>query len=382
MQQRLHLLIVNPGEETVLAGQFGTRWLLPSMTCGEMVRAGPLVCRWYADRGIAGNVAGQWLGRVDADAVDWLMVITAMDARSPGGASLEWISLDALANGRSVLDYQTWALRRSLERTRLPSVAGPFGTLAWPLQVTSWIGETLETTPGSCTPYRISANEVVLGFDTPQGRVYFKGLCADRISEAIVTARFAVAAPRSFARTLALEHRGDATIWWVTAECRGRPAVEAIHVATALARLQRRLQRVAREIPQLTRIDSRGDACANLPESWMPMDLDPSNVLVDGEHVRFIDLDDSFLGPAPLAMAAFARRSGGDRTAAYHAYERCWPRPLEHLDWPALEDAAIACQAQLGWTRLRLNVERGELHADLDILRRRFPNRLTQLQRG
>jgi hypothetical protein len=383
MQQRLHLLIVNPDEETTLAARFGARWLLPSIICGEMVRAGPLAARWCVDRGIPGNVAGQWLGRVGDDAVDWLVVIAAAGADPPDGTFLEWISLDALANGRSVLDYQSWALRRTLERARLPSVPGPFGTLAWAEQVNSWIADRLQTTPGSYTPYRISAYETVLGFDTPQGRVYFKGLCADRISEAIVTGRFAASAPESFPRTLAYQHRGDATVWWITAECSGRPAADAVQVGAALARLQARLQRAAREIPQLTRIDLRDDVCPNLPECWIPMDLGSSNVLIDGEHVRFIDLDDSFIGPGPLAMAAFARRCGADPTAAYQAYEQSWSPSLENLDWRALEDLAIACQTRLGWHRLLLNIERGELHADLDVLRRRVSNApASQRQRG
>src|SRR4051812_3215820 len=48
---------------------------------------------------------------------------------------------------------------------------------------------------------------------------------------------------------------------------------------------------------------------AGLPDRWIPLDLDPANVLLDDDgNVAFIDLDDSYIGPAPLAIASFARR--------------------------------------------------------------------------
>ena len=383
MRQRLHLLVVNCAQRTAHAARYGRRWLLPVIDCGEMVRAGPLVARWCAERDVATDVAGQWLGRVDDESVDWLMTVPAHPNARTDATSLEWISLDALANGMAVVDYQGWALRRSLERAALPSVDGPFGTLDWPERVRSWLENTLAVTPLAWTPLRISAYEVVAGCETPRGRVYFKGLAADRLHEPIVTQRFAAIAPESFARTLAFEHGEDGTAWWLTAECRGRPADDPVRVAIALARLQCRLQSVAHESPHLPRTDISRDEFTHLPQSWMPMDLDPSNVLIDGGEVRFIDLDDSFIGPAPQAMAAFARRCSRDTAAAYRAYEQSWSPPLEGLDWRGLEDAAITCQSQLGWIRLMRNVERGELTADLDALRNRVETRLARrLQRG
>ena len=383
MRQRLHLLIVDADRRTALAARYGPRWLLPVIECAEMVRAGPLVARWCAARGVANDVAGQWFGRMDGESTDWLMVMPSRGV-PPGGSSLEWVPLNALASGRSVLDYQTWALRRSLQSTSLPATTGPFGTIHWPQRVRSWMADTLKLLPLAWTPYRTSASEAVMGFETPHGRCYFKGLAADRVSEPAVTQRCAAIAPESFARTLALEHRDDGAVWWVTAECRGDALSDPVRVATDLARLQCRLGSVAREFPRLPVDDIERDF-APLPQSWIPMDLDPSNVLFDGEHVRFIDLDDSFLGPAPLAVAAFARRccAGTERSVAYSAYEMTWGTPLGTLDWNKVEDAALVCQSELGWIRVVRNVERGELHADLDVLGERIRRRLArQLQRG
>ena len=383
MRQRLHILVVNCAQGTALAARYGRRWLLPVIDCGEMVRAGPLVARWCAERDVATDVAGQWLGRVDDESVDWLMMAPARPGARTDVPSLEWISLDALANGAAVLDYQSWALRRSLERTALPTVDGPFGTLDWPARVRWWMEHTLELAPVAWTPYRTSAYEAVVGLETPRGRVYFKGLAADRLREPSVTQSFAAVAPESFARTLAFEHREDGIAWWVTAECPGRPANDPVRAAIALARLQCRLQSLAHESPHLPRTDIPRDEFTHLPDSWMPMDLDPSNVLIDGHEVRFIDLDDSFIGPAPQAMAAFARRCKRDTAAAYRAYEQSWSPPLEGVDWRGLEDAAMRCQSRIGWIRLVRSVERGELTADPDILRRQIEARLARrLQRG
>jgi hypothetical protein len=306
-----------------------------------------LAAQWCAGRGISGDVAGQWLGRMRSNAVDWLMVLAARYLPAPAPIGLEWTSLTALANCRSVVDYQTWALARSLERGDLPSVNGPFGTLEWPGRMRAWIEGAAGVSCCAWTPYRTSAYEVVVGADTVRGRIYCKGLYGDRAAEAATTRRLAAVAPESFAPTIAIDVRGDGAVWWMTAECRGRPADDPALVGAALARLQQRVS-------------------ADVEASWIPMDLDCSNVLIDGADVAFIDLDDAFTGPAPLAMAGFALRSRGDRAAAYHAYEQAWSPPLAALRWRDFEISATVFQAWCGWLRVRRHVERGELVADLD----------------
>src|SRR4029453_9716667 len=79
---------------------------------------------------------------------------------------------------------------------------------------------------------------------------------------------------------------------------------------------------------------------ADLPWSWIWTDFDPANVFIARDQVRFIDLDDSVIGPAPLAASIFARRlrrAGVTCDAVHAAYERAWhglsSRPV---DWPAV----------------------------------------------
>ena len=120
------------------------------------------------------------------------------------------------------------------------------------------------------------------------------------------------------------------------------------------------------------------------------MDLDPSNILVDDEgRVRFIDVDDSFLGPGPLALAILAARRGekpllsarGARPsgrAIYRTYEQAWSTPLRHLDWVAFETAATVVQSWLGWTRLERNIARGEVYVDRDLAAERMRQRLAK----
>jgi hypothetical protein len=116
---------------------------------------------------------------------------------------------------------------------------------------------------------------------------------------------------------------------------------------------------------------------ADVPAAWIPMDLDPANVLVGtGDRVGFIDVDDSFLGPAPLAMATLARRCA-DPTL-YRTYERSWSPPLARLDWQDFEVAASVVESWLGWKRLRRNIERGEVFAPLDLVEARVGARLAR----
>lgn len=74
-----------------------------------------------------------------------------------------------------------------------------------------------------------------------------------------------------------------------------------------------------------------GRAC--VPASWVALDLDPTNVLVDEDAVRFIDLDDAMFGPAPFGIATFVRRctsrlrrdpAHGDATGLLDAYSQVW----------------------------------------------------------
>jgi hypothetical protein len=399
MQQLLHLLIVDRGRGAALAARHGSRWLLPVISCGEMVRTAPLVARWCAERGVASDVAGQWLGRVGRNATDWLMAIPARNGCPAVDATLEWIPLAALSSSASVLDYQTWALATALARGALPSVAGPFGHLGWPEEVRTWIGESVGSAPSAWTPYRVGAHEVVLGAETACGRVYFKGLTAGCAVEARLTQVLAELAPDSFARTLALERRDDGSGWWLMAGCPGQSGKDLQLAAQALARIQQRVMAAHHGPLPLQAVDVEaavewagelfGDsACgavvrrqcakamrAEVHQTWIPMDLDPTNVLVDGDGaVRFIDVDDSFVGPAPLAMAILSQRCGGQ--ALYHAYEQSWSPPLTRVDWPAFEVAAKVIESWLGWRRLERNIERGEVHAALDPLAARVRARL------
>jgi hypothetical protein len=114
-------------------------------------------------------------------------------------------------------------------------------------------------------------------------------------------------------------------------------------------------------------------------DSWIPMDLDPTNALVDGSDVRFIDLDDSYLGPAPLAMAVFANRCR-DRSLA-RIYEQCWSPRLAPVDWPAFAIAAAVIDAWLGWQRLQRNLERGEVRGAVGVAAQRTRDRLVRAVR-
>ena len=429
MQQFLHLLIVDRDRRRGLASAHDSRWLLPSVCCTERTRAGPLAARWMAEHGLAGHVIGQWLGRLGPtqDAMDWLVVV---DARVPRqGAALpdiRWVPLERLKSSTSLLDYQQWALRKAVPND-LPFVAGAFGTMTWFDEAREWLNLVAGPLAGSPICYKATPCEVVFGIAARCGTVYFKGLTGDRVAEATLTSTLASELPESFARTLALETRADDSVWWLTAHCRGATLAANLTpertrlVAARLARTQRHFIGRTRCLGILDadlasaaawahalvveRLDAAtADRCAasiarthqpagagDLPRSWVPLDLDAGNVLIDDEFVRFIDLDQSCVGSAPLALSTLLRRlRRADAaaplwsTAVRRAYERSWTPHLELGErWSQLEAMSLLLESYRGWRQLQQKSERGEVYGALDFAATRTAQRLARaLDRG
>lgn len=401
MRQVHHLFVVDPERRVALAKRVGPGWLLPVLCCGEKVRVAPLVSRWCFEQRLRGDVAGQWLGSSKDEVTDWLVVVSATaDSAAPDG--LAWMPLDTLASEPGAFGYQQRAVRRVCVGHSLPSVDGPFGNLAWPGRARARITAATGSAPDAVTPYRTSPYEVVLGAECAQRRVYLKGFARGRAAEARLTQALAEIAPDSFAVTLALEEDCRGVVWWLADGCKGVPAANPHVVAAALAHVQQRVIEAGLESLPLVTIDLDAaaewasellgdpacgavvrDACAramDLPHSWIPLDLDPTNVLVDGHRaVRFIDVDDSFFGPAALAMTALAQRYGVlDAGDACAVYAQSWSPSLARIDWKGARIAAAVFQVWRGWNRLREKVARGEVDAALDQVETRIRARLAR----
>jgi hypothetical protein len=422
MHQSLHLLIVDADAAAVLASWHGGRWLLPMLQCDERTRAGRSIAAWMADRAIAGTVVGQWLGRAapHVDTLDWLLVVRASVRTRPGlDPALSWTPLAAVASSCSLLDYQQWAVSRALEGSHLPRVHGPFGTVDWPDAVTTWTGTVLGERCRADPPFRCSPSEVVLPLSTPHRTVFFKGLSLNRTCELAITAALASCDPDGFPSTIAAEARRDGSVWWLMDACPGIPLAHAPtrgrveQAAVAAARAQQRLadrRSDSHPVPlpvvaindalvwarDLLGEQREGSACVqaleracavvegpHLPRTWTPLDLDPGNVLIEGRAVRFIDLDDSFLGPAPLAAATLARRLRRLHPAmnldevVRHAYEQAWsPRLMLGSWWTSIEIASKLLEEHLGWKRAVLKTERGEITGVLEMATPRIVRRL------
>lgn len=399
MRQVLHLLFVHPPSGDVLTSCYRSRWVLPVVTVRDRVRAGPCVHRWAADRGIDAAVIGQWFGRVSPAQTDWVMVSRVERRTTCLDPQLAWTQPGALDRCSALLEYQGWAAARLGPNVR---VAGPFGHLDWLGGVRRWIEGCAGPIGGHMTPLRTGATEVVLSAATPSGRVFFKGFSPDRVHELRLTRAVEARVPDRVARTVAVAEDDENGVWWLTAACPGRSSAGAIEVPAALAALQQRLDRL--DETALPALDLEAVGCWALallaahaevrsavaafesvrrgryPLTWIPMDLDPSNVLVDEDRsVRFIDLDDSFLGPAPLAMSVYATRSRAP--LLYRVYEDAWPGAA-HPDWQALEVVTLVVEAWLGLRRLQRLVTCGEVVADLTFVGDRLRARLVHMLHG
>lgn len=430
MQQLLHLLIVDRDRREGLATVRGSRWLLPIVCCSERTRAGPLAAAWIAEHGFAGHMIGQWLGRVTpaSDAIDWLVVVDARHtSRDAAPSDMRWTPLEHLKASASLLDYQQWALEKAVPND-LPLVAGPFGSMTWFDGVREWANSVCGALADPPICYKATPYEVVLGVVSARGTVYFKGLTGERVTEATLTSTVANELPDSFARTLAFERRPDESVWWLTEQCAGTTAAadltrdRMVLVASALGPIQQHFRdrttdlhlpdadlptvvawarAVVREHVSSETADrcdaalaraQRSLSTADLPCSWIPLDLDVGNVLVDNDAVRFIDLDDSRIGAAPIALATFLRRvrrmlacskSPMPIDHARCAYETGW---TPHLDlggqWLDVEAASMLLECHLGWRQLSGLIERGEVHGARDLAGTSAARRLARALNG
>lgn len=424
MNQFLHLLLLERSTRRALVTNRAGLWILPVICAPETSRAGLVVREWLRQRGARGVVVGQWLGRVSPrqTALDWLVIVTVRgeDLRDTD-RTLDWVEGESLVLGHSAVDYQQWAVARTLATGDGPAVPGPFGDLTWPDRVTMWVSEALNVdlfaAGAEATWHRSSPYEVVVEWWMPQGRWFFKGLASHRRGEAEATRRIAALLPDWFPRTVALEIRSPDTAWWLMQGCPGILLAErltprgALCAARAYATVQQQLIRVLAdgvESPfplldlsmtqawalqmlsdqdrvkdrQLTAIvDACGAVIASADEiSWVAPDLDPTNVLIDHGQVRFIDLDDAALGPAPLGMATLARRlqtvrSDGplgqaSMTTAVEAYCQAWSPPLElERRWSSFALISQILECQLAWHRVVNASRRGDIHGALELAR-------------
>lgn len=421
MRQSLHLLIVDDDRRSALAGWHGGRWLLPLVETAERVRCPMAVLGWLKARGLWGEVVGQWLGRAQAHrlAMDWTVVVLARERLRAGGAALQWTSLTTLLASPALLAYQRFALSTIAATGEAPITAGPFGDTNWPEEMKRWAREVLaEPCVGPSLPHRLSAYEVVAELSTKGGRFFVKGLPPERVVEATVTMRAHDLAPDSFPRTVASAPRADGSLWWLMEACPGRALAEnmtaarAADVAAAWIRVQRRIGEDGKlwslvpavEVPALERwlvdlLAAEGnqtdvDPCAvairevagrvdpsRVPWAFVPCDLDPSNVIVDGNDVRFIDLDDAVVGPALLAVATFTRRvRRPSPEVADFLLNTCtheWQPPIDFGEvWSSVSLLSRLVECHFGWKRMRLKTERGEIQGVLDLGRRSIVKRL------
>jgi hypothetical protein len=427
MEQSLHLLIVDRRRRNALVTWHGSRWLLPIVRMPERVRAGPVLLGWAAEHGITGQIVGQWVGRAapENDAIDWLAVMDAASERLTAPQNLRWTPLVELRSAASCVDYQRWAAASVLATSKLPATLGPFGTMTWMRDVKTWVDDVVGSLHGSTddgVPYRTTAYDVVLGLRTARGPVYFKGLSTDRAPEARISAQLAEMAADAFPRTIAVSKRPDGSVWWLIEACPGSPlaagatCASAARVSAAYAGVQQQTVRAIEEggfadlapldlTPMaiwasdlIDRLDERPHVpfaavierscecvrAARVPHSWIAGDIDPTNVLMHGDEVRFIDLDDSALGPAPIAMATFATRikrlgisCGSD---LYRSYERAWKPQLVMRDlWRDFEIVSTLVDCHLAWKRVVVKTERQEIHGCLGLAQDTLARRLARV---
>jgi hypothetical protein len=399
MQPYLHFLVVDRRRRSALIQVVDGRWMLPVVTCSERARAPLIAARWLVARQLTGVVAGQWLGRIapNGHSIDWLIAIAAdSPLESP---PFSWASIDGLESSRAVVDYQAWCIDRVVTRVGI-GVGGPFGSLDWIDHARSWIESTGLTALSSPICFRASAHDVVLGMRCGSAEMYFKGAAPDRAFDLHAIAAAARALPESFPRTLAMEEDASSTKC-VLQGCVGVPLARlrdehAVRVAFDIGRVQRRLAaELLRSTINLSDIIGAADGLLewaglpplsaptrhafdevmSLPEGWTPLDLDPSNVFVDGSHVSYIDLEPR-IAVMPIALSVLARRlhaTGEHLRALRRAYESAL---RVRVPWQSVDLVSVVAEIVLGWRTMLRNVEYEEVSGRVDRVERAVAKRL------
>lgn len=425
MRQTLHLLILDADRRCALVAWHGGRWMLPIVDLPERVRAPSTVPDWMSSRGLHGRVVGQWMGRLarNEEAVDWLVVAYVLNGT--GGSpstTLAWTPLSTLLSSAHVLDYQRWALAAASPAGEEPVTEGPFGHTHWHDEAEQLICHATGRArhEGMLISYRVSSSDVVLEYRAGDARYFLKGLARHRVREATLTMKMYEMAPGAFARTAAFVTRPDGSAWWLMEACPGTPLAEHLTrgastaVAVAYARVQLQVLSCPSTLSALPVLDlvqlsawaegifekaqrheqagycraAVNAACeaiesGGVPRSWIAADLDPSNVLVSGDAIWFIDLDDALLGPAPIGVSTFVRRVRalglGCADGAHRAYERAWPSsPRIVHSWPACRLLSVVLECSLGWQRLLRKTANGEVYDMIDAARRLTAARLAK----
>lgn len=418
MMQTLHLLVVDAERGRTLVAQHGSRWLLPMLSLPESARAGPTLAAWGASVGINTRICGQWLGRLRpvGDGVDWLTVLTALADAQPLRGDVGWAPFEVIRDKTALHDYQRWAVDSAFANGEQPCVSGSFGRLTWWAAVNQWASIVLmrDLSDADVQVHRATNSEVVVEWRLDGRRWFCKGLTPNRSREAWLTMRLGAAEPDVFARTCGHSRREDGSLWWLMEECKGRSLSEActlertITVAAACSAVQHRTQALCTEVlgeaaldlddlarwaGEATRGRERrsftqgavergcGQVCrAQHPTAWVAGDLDPANVILEGDRVRFIDLDEAILGPAPLSLATFARRVGGDRAwrrRLFEPFAATW-------DLPPLSDETLAAydlvsrlvECRSAWEQAARNDELGHTVGVLEFARRQIATRV------
>ena len=414
MRQLLHLLIVDRVRHRAIVQTLDGRWLLPTIACGERVRAPLAVARWLRDRGLRGFVFGQWAGRIDTagSTIDWLVMVS-LDAESPPPFPCSWFRVDRLHPSQALFEYDGWAIERVISNGEI-AVRGPFGTPSWIDHVSTWVSRAAGSRCEPLACFRASSHEVVVAYSWRTSTLFFKGVAADCAIQAIAETEAARVVSAPFPATIALERRGDGSIWRLTARCTGNALVRSLNEITTMraaadvARLQRDLQhdnglRTALPATDLNRarmtmaslmarygagdvpadIDVAFEDVASIETGWTPLDPDPANIFISDRSLQYFDLD-AHLAALPLALGVLSQRltrytARGDgrlREKVREAYADAWHTGVP---WPAVETIAEIVDLTMGWERIQRNAARGEVSGSLHVIERRIASRLSEV---
>lgn len=420
----------------MLADRQRAGWLLPIVTAEPRARAARVLSRFIEQRQLRATLVCVTGGIVDAQSagIDWLAIADRADSDLPC-PPLQEVALRDLLRSTALISVQARLLR---SYGRLSARSASSASEGWLALTLDWLRSQLPDDDGGSTleaiPHRAELLSATWEFRRRAAPALFLKWRHDgSFAEAALTETLRAFDRSCAPRTVAVDRANGR---WLTEAVPGSPLAQQLstttvaRVAAAVARLQMAfasggaphaasLPTVAGSLADLplegdrilqclpgwpdapeirdARREIRGAAAAlrdlRLPDTWIHTDLVPENVFVDGERVSFIDFDDFWIGPAPVAMeflfaglrrlAATADERAALQSAALQAFIEAW---RESVAPPVLRAAyrwtrliAEVSRVSTRLRKLRRMEENGELCGLVDAAHRQSAERLTML---
>lgn len=344
MLQRYHLILRSRNEPYLLADIRPVGWMLPVVTADARSRATSAIARFLDQFHLRGTLVCVTAGTVDTEAagIDWLSVVDVIDVVNECPIRLVEEVQERILEQRPLVPVQSSLIRTYQRMSDTLPTRFSRDRLADAIRWVAHCVPDLDATGSvQAIPHRVDLFRSTWEFRSPSAAVFLKWCGNGAFLEPALAEALVAAGGAHVPRTLAYER---ATGRWLTEGIAGKPLTSDLSARTvsaavaALARVQmnllsaeHRLRSIGVHGESIADLAAEGDglldqlpgsaerpdvraarsriheACRTLDRlqlrnTWIHTDLVPENIFLGSGGVYFIDFEDPWIGPAPIAL--------------------------------------------------------------------------------